>query len=570
VLLAACGEAPGAGLQLDRPPEPARVSTSLRFEEAAEAMGLSARHVASRSSEKHMPEILGGGLAVTDIDRDGDPDVLLVNSGRLGAARRPDGAANRLFLNDGRGQFEDGTARWQLPSPGYGMGAAVGDVDADGWPDLFLTTCAGPDALLRNTGSQLVDVSQRSGLDTASGWSTSAAFCDLDRDGDLDLYVVRYVVYDSATALRCYDKRVHVYCSPVMHTALSDIVYRNQGDGRFVDVSAQLGLGAAAGKGLALAAGDLDGDGAVELYIANDTTPNTLWSSAEVGRLTDVAPLLGVAYSSLGQEQAGMGVDFSDVNGDGRLDILCTNFQGESTSVYCQDAAGFFQERSDQLGVGATSRHRLSFGIDAFDADNDGDEDLLVANGHIDDVVHMHRTGVRFGQRNTLYEQVAPGRLVDVTAGAGSALEDEGVSRGLVTSDLDGDGDLDFLIVDNDGPLRVGRNLSQPMGAWVGLWLECRDQRSAIGARVEARLGSRTITRLVLGANSYLSTPDARVHLGLGGATTDGALDELVIHWPGGGRSSYSGLQSGRYYHVIEGAAQPLPFVPGEAVRPPR
>jgi hypothetical protein len=540
-------------------------ATTLRFEDGTRASGIAFRHAPHRSPRRLMPEVMGSGVALADFNRDGAVDVVLVNSGDLGAAARPAGAENRLYLNDGKGRFADKTAEWGLKSAGYGMGAAAGDFDNDGWTDLFLTTFAGPDTLLRNDHGRFVDVTVKAGIAQDGRWSTSAGFFDLEGDGDLDLWLVRYVRYDPRTALPCYHHGAQVYCTPLVFEPETSRLLRNNGDGTFKDVSAG-GPGTAPGKGLALVIGDIDQDGDADVYVANDSAPNHLWLNQGAGRLRETGLLAGVALSEMGAELAGMGADMSDVDGDGRLDLAVTNFQGETTSVYLQGARGLFQEVSDAIGVGERARARLKFGIDFFDADNDGDEDLLVANGHIEDNVAGFVRGVGFEQQNTLYEHVGGGRFKDVSDAAGPALQDRQVSRGLATGDLDGDGRLDFVVANNGGTAQVGMNASPQPGRFVSLWLEGGTaNRSAIGARVVARAGGRTLIREVRGASSYLSACDPRVHLGLGAAV---AADEVTIHWPGSRPQVLRGLEAGRHYRVVQGRPA-VPYVPGAAVIPP-
>jgi hypothetical protein len=541
--------------------EKPRVSTAIRFDDGTQSSNIIFQHVPTRTENKWMPEVMGSGVALVDVNRDGAPDVVLINSGAVNVDPRPAEARNRLYLNDGRGHFTDQTDAWNLPGTGYGMGVAVGDYDNDGWPDLFLTSYRGRDVLLRNTGTRFEDVTDKARITPDDRWSTSAGFADFDNDGDLDLFVERYINYTPENAVRIYLSGVHIYSAPLVYDAVPDRLLRNNGDGTFTDISQESGITNEAGKGLAIAIGDIDLDGDQDVYVANDLTPGLLWLNDGHGKFKNVAPLSGVAYSETGMEQGSMGADIGDLNDDGRLEIVVTNFQTETTSIYRQDAPLLFREVSDIVGVGASARARLKFGVDLFDADNDGDEDLLVANGHIEDNIDQRSTTVSFAQQNTLYENLGQGRFVDISDASGPALLDKQVSRGLAVGDLDTDGDLDFIVNNNGGRAQVGLNVTEPHGGFVGMWLEGRKaNRSAIGARLVARAGDRTIQRQVMGASSYLSINDQRVLLGLGAATT---LDELTIYWPGSAPQTIKNLAAGRYYHIVE-QQEPTPFVPGE------
>lgn len=538
--------------------------TLLRFVDGTSTSGLAFQHQPFRTEQRLTPEIMGSGVALADFNRDGAVDIVLVNSGRLDGTR-PAGSENRLFLNLGDGRFEDRTTQWRLPSSGYGMGVATGDFDNDGRVDLYLTNFGAADVLLRNEGDHFVDVTRSAGLGRDTAWSSSAGFFDLENDGDLDLWVVRYLDYEPEAALPCFLNRLRVYCSPVRDRGLADQLFLNDGNGTFSDVSDRIGGRGALRKGLALLLADIDVDGDMDVYVANDLTPNELWLADGAGRFEEIGLAAGAAVDEFGSELAGMGVDLSDVDSSGLPDLAVSNFQDETTSIYLQAPRALFREVSDAIGVGMTARARLSFGIDFLDADNDGDEDLLVANGHLHDNLGVVYRSTTFEQSNTLYESIGPARFRDVTEAAGDAFSVRQVSRGLATGDLDGDGDLDFVVSNNGGPAQIGRNESVGMGNFVSLWLEGkRANRSAIGARVEARIGARALVRQIYGSSSYLSMNDPRVHLGLGDAEQ---IDELVIHWPGGSTQAVSSLEAGRHYRIVEGS-RPTIYRPGTSVQP--
>jgi len=545
------------------------IQTHLRFVDGVSKTGLRFTHHASRSPARHMPEIMGGGVIIEDFNRDAAPDVLFVDSGSL-TGPAPVDSGNRLYLGDGRGAFRDVTQAWGLASARYGMGGAAGDFDNDGWSDVYLTSYFGDDRLLRNTGRGFVDVTEQAGIPQGRGWSTSAGFLDMDGDGDLDIYVVRYVDYAPERAIKCYSAGYHVYCTPILYDAVPDSLLRNNGDGTFTDVSDRVAAPAQSGKGLALAIGDLDRDGDQDIFVANDTAANLLFLGDGRGGFIERGMFAGVAYSEVGAEEGSMGADFSDVNGDQMWDIICTNFQSESNALYVQGEPFFFRETSAAVGLGATARKRLAFGVDFFDADNDGDEDLLVANGHIEDNIAQYNQGTAFAQPDTLYECLNgdTNRFVDVTDAAGAIISAPAVSRGLATGDLDGDGDLDYVITVNDGPAIIGLNETDRTGRFISFWLEGASNRSAIGARMSLRVGDHVRVRQVMGASSYLSQCDRRIHFGLGDADR---IDAITVFWPGGDvqrLENPESLQVDAWYHWTQGRA-PVRIIPGASTLAP-
>lgn len=536
-----------------------KAATGIRFEDATARSGVHFRHVPTRTDEKFMPEIMGSGVAISDFNRDGAPDIFLVNSGAIGAATRGENARDRFYLNDGKGNFSDKTEEWQLTSSGYGQGIAAGDFDNDGWTDVFLTSYDGTNRLLKNTGTGFEDVTTRAGIKADGRWATSAGFVDIDNDGDLDLYLARYIDYTRANVQQTYHNRLLVYSTPILYKAVADQIWRNDG-GKFTEVGAQAGIASSPEKGLALAIGDIDLDGDTDIFVANDSTPNHLWINDGSGRFKDVAQLSGAAYSEVGKEQANMGADFSDFDANGLLDIADTTFQTEATAIYRQRERMLFEDVTDAVGVGASSRARLKFGIEFFDADNDGDEDLMVANGHIEDNIEQNSETITFAQQNSLYENLG-GRFADISDVAGNALLDKQVSRGLATADLNGDGAVDFVVTNNGGAAQIGFNTSTDKGNFVILWLEgSRSNRNAIGARVVAKIGDRRVERQVMAAQSYLSVSDFRLHFGLGPRER---IDELTIYWPGAAEQTFRDLDGGRFYYIRQDK-EPMPFVAGE------
>jgi hypothetical protein len=464
----------------------------------------------------------------------------------------PAGARNgdRLFRNLGDGRFEDATVASGLADMpgGYGHGVAVGDFDGDGRPDLFVTRLDAY-ALYRNTGrGTFEDATDRMGLGGRRGWPTSAAWADLDGDGDLDLYVCHYVEWDPDDPKPCSNSSSSGYCDPRLFPGQQDRLFRNDLS-RFVDVTHEAGIVDADGRGLGVLAADLDDDGLVDLFVANDTTANYLFHNLGGMRFEERGLSSGVACNASGGFQAGMGVATGDLDGDGRLDLAVTNFYNESTTFFLALGRGWFEDRSRAVGLAAPTRYSLGFGIAFADFDADGRLDLAIANGHVND----SRPKVAYAMPAQLFAGGEGGRLVEVTRAAGPPWQVPRVGRGLCVGDLDDDGRLDLLVVSLDGPLAYFHNEGPPRRSLTLALEGVASNRDAVGARailVDADGRRRVAYRA--GGGSYLSASDPRLHFGLG---DDPRPVDVEITWPSGRKTSLSRLMAGRAYHVREGDA---------------
>jgi tetratricopeptide (TPR) repeat protein len=533
------------------------------FHNDADAAGLRFVYENDPTPLWRMPESLGGGVGLIDYDGDGWLDVYAVGGGKLADEPVPPPVPqqDRLFRNRGDGTFEDVTASVGLLAfpGGYGHGVAVGDYDNDGHPDLFVTRWRSY-ALYRNRGDgTLEDRTAAAGLSGSRDWPMSAAFADLDGDGDLDLYVCHYVDWDAWTAPRCphpYDAHRSTYCGPRRSPALPDHVFRNDG-GRFSDISTQAGISAADrdGRGLGVVAAHLDDDERMDLFVANDLSANFLFYNRGGLRFEEAAAESGVAANADGRYLAGMGIACGDLDGDGRLDLAVTNYYSESTTFYQNLGAGQFVDHSTAVGLAAPSRYLLGFGAAFFDADNDGYLDLTTANGHVNDL----RPDIPFAMPAQLLLGGASGRLVDVSARAGPPWLVPRLGRGLACGDLDNDGRLDLLIVDEGAPLAYFHNQG-PAGHFVTFRLEGSVPGSngdAVGARVTLRTGDRRQVAERIGGGSYLSAGDHRLHFGLGSATR---VDSVEVRWPSGRVDRYTGIVADTGYLLREGQPRPNPL----------
>jgi len=520
-LLSACGPEGKGGVL---PGEPAAVPG---YVDRTDASGIEFVHDAGRTPEKHLPETMGHGAALVDVDADGDLDLYLVQGGRLVRAGGPrTEPCNRLYANRGDGTFVDETERSGAAADrGYGMGVAAGDVNADGTVDLFVTNL-GPDALFLGDGTGRF----RDGTGAVLAderWNTGAALFDAELDGDLDLYVAAYVEIDLEHPVWCGRREPgwRTVCHPDRFPGLQDRFYRNEGDGAFVEATATAGLEDSWGKGLGVIATDLDGDGFPELYVANDSVENRLWHNDGHGRFVDETLLSGTGVNGHGVTEAGMGFASGDLDGDGDFELYVTNFDNESHTLYVNEGGLLFHDGTASAGLEAPTRLPVGFGTLMSDVDDDGDLDLFVANGHIVDLIHLYHDGQTWAQRAQLFQNDGTGRFRDVTELAGDLSATPRVGRGLVAGDLDGDGDLDLVATECGGRTRI---LVDP-GAGGRALLVSGVPR---GARLVATRADGV--RLVREAGpdpSYLCQGDPRVYLGLG--DPDGRVVSLTLEWGG-------------------------------------
>ncbi len=529
--------------------EPAAQRAPVRFEDVTASAGITFRHTTGAEGRKWMPETMGAGCAWMDVDNDGWLDLVLVDSTPWPGSPLPPGRC-RLYRNRKDGTFADVSREYNMPVGIYGMGVTAGDVDNDGFCDLVLTALGGSRLLRNVNGRRFEDVTKRWGLATP-GWPTSAALLDYDRDGRLDLFVCHYVKWTpESDVFASLDGVRKSYARPDNYSGEPCQLFRNR-RGRFEDVSARVGIGLANSKALGVALCDFDRDGWVDLAVSNDMVPNFLFhNQGERATFKEVAVQAGMAVAEGGIAKAGMGIDVADYENAGRDGVLITNFTGEQLSLYRRDPSGLFTDVAARAGIGTPSQQFLGFGAFFFDADLDGNQDILVANGHIQDDIEVRSSGVTHAQPGLFFRGLGEGRFEPVGDEIG-ALREPRVARGAAYGDYDNDGDLDVLLSANGGPPALLRQAGRPAHHWLRLRLEGRrGNRSAIGAGVRVRSGGTDQYRMVRGGSSYLSQSDLRLTFGLGQHTT---VEEIEVRWPSGAVESFPGPQPDREVVLIEG-----------------
>jgi hypothetical protein len=526
-------------------------SSGFRLTDVTASAGLQFRHYNGAYGGKLLPETLGSGCAFLDYDGDGWQDILLVN-GMDWPGHQRQRSTLRLYRNNRNGTFTDVTRAAGLDVEVYGMGVAVGDMNNDGFPDLFVT-CVGQSRLFRNTGKgTFVDVTRASGLGGRQAFSTSAMWVDVDRDGLLDLFVCNYVRWSPEQDVFCsLDGKQKSYCTPEAYRGETCWLFRNKGNGTFEDVTATCGIFDSSSKALGVALLDDDQDGWPDIFVANDTQPNKLYRNQRNGTFKDVALEAGVALSEDGKARAGMGVDAADFENSGRTGLAITNFEGEMLGLYRSQGRGLYQDVATRSGVGFPSRSRLGFGCVFADLDLDGTLDLVVANGHIDDTVRNIRGNVGYAQAPLLFLNQGNGTFREAASEIGGGFAQPRVGRGLAFGDFDGDGDVDLLMTTNNGPAVLFRNDQLAGRRSVRFRLVgTRSNRDGIGATVRIFHGGTSQTRMVKSGSSYLSQSELPVTFGVG---TRDRIDRVVVTWPGGRVEEFKNVAAGRAYQCVEG-----------------
>lgn len=530
------------------------------FKEVAEKTGLKFQHYNGMTGKFYLPEITGSGAALFDFDNDGDLDVFLVQGNTFEPNTKPgdtlfpwrgsEPPRGRLFRNDlaaGKLSFTDVTQQSGIVANGYGMGAAVGDVNNDGLPDLYLTNLGSNQLYLNKGDGKFVDVTKESGTDDPR-WSTSASFFDYDRDGWLDLMVVNYANFTVANSPDCYAATTaRDYCTPRVFRSPGNRLFHNKGNGVFEDVTVAARVDKEFGHGLGLVAADFNDDGWIDVYVANDGDPNQLWINQKNGTFANEALLAGAAINRNGQAEAGMGVDAADFDGNGTDDIFITHLMDETNTLYVNMGQALFEDRTREAGLGMPGRRFTGFGTFFFDYDNDGWLDLFVANGAVQLIPELVRRKDPFplGQPNQLFRNTGKGSFIEVVDQLGAELQLHEVSRGAAFGDVDNDGDTDVLVTNNNGPVRLFLNEVGNRNHWLGLRLVGKTGGDVLGARVEIAIAKDNVLRRRTRTDgSYLVANDPRVLAGLGAATR---VQSVRVRWPDGAVEEWKDVPVGKY-----------------------
>ncbi|MDE0226134.1 MAG: CRTAC1 family protein [Gammaproteobacteria bacterium] len=526
------------------------------FSEEAAERGIEFRHHSGFDGRPMMPEMIGGGAALADIDGDSDLDLYLVQSGRVDRTLPAEESQNRLYLNRGDGYFDRVEDAAGAGDRGYGMGVAAGDYDNDGDIDLYVTNL-GANVLLDNDGTgQFMDVTAQAGVGDP-GWSTAATFLDLDADADLDLFVVNYINWAPEIEQDCYGKAfVATYCGPTAYDVPAmDRLYRNNGDGTFTDITHDAGINVAFGNGLGVVGADFNDDGLTDVFVANDAMVNQLWLNLGNLRFEESCLLWSCAMDSDGIEKAGMGVASADVDNDGDSDLLVVNLHGQSDSFFRNEGT-YFADATRLAGLGTPSMRYTRFGVTLADFDNDGSLDLYEANGNVG-LTEPVEDGDGYAEPNVLYRsEIDEGNIQfeEIKPQGGVSPPLIHTSRALAVGDVNEDGGLDLVVVNRDAPAYLLVNRAT-RGNWVRFRVLTASGRDAHGATVSATVNTARIRRDVQPSSSYLASSDPRVHFGLG---PEAETRDVVVRWPGGEQEAFGDFGEGATYELLQGSGKPL------------
>lgn len=529
------------------------------FRDVTSELGIDFRYLPSHTARKYLIETMAPGVALFDSENDGRLDIFVVNGAPLTdpmpktAIPQKTGPQywNRLYRQRPDGKFEDVTEKAGLQGVGYGMGVAIGDYDNDGFEDLYVTAYGGNRLYHNNGDGTFTDITEKAGV-AGAGWSTSAAWVDIDNDGLLDLIVLRYLDWDF-TDIWCgtHKEGYRSYCTPDIFKPITPLVYHNEGNGRFTEVSQKIGI-SKPGRGLGIALADYDRDGHIDIFVANDSMFEFLYHNKGDGTFEEVALPAGVAVDGDGNTYAGMGVDFADYDNDGLPDLIVTDLGNQKYALYKNNGDGSFTYSSFASGLGAITQRLSGWGVRFMDYDNDGWKDLLVAQGHDMDNVERTTPNLRYREPMLLVRNMGK-NLVDVSGQSGSAFQTPWVARGMAVGDIDNDGRLDAVVTTNDGGLHILHNETQTANHWLSLKLVGhKSNRDAIGAEVKVTTPHGSQFGIVTTAGSYMSSGDKRLHFGLG---TDAAVDTLEIRWPSGIIQKLQNVRGDRIMQIDEPAA---------------
>ena len=508
---------------------PSATSSVYPFEEVpASSSGITWKHVAGHSKEKYLPETTGPGCAFLDYDNDGWMDIYLVNSGRCDFFDPKPPLRNALYRNNRDGTFTDVTEKAGVGAGGYGQGVAVGDYDGDGFPDLYVTQYGRSILYHNNCDGTFTDVTEKAGV-AAPGWASSAVWFDYDGDGRLDLFVCHFVEFDKSKNLPCVAGDSPGYCIPRLYKPTYSWLFHNNGDGTFTDVSKASGIGNFLGKAWGVVATDINNDGRTDLFVANDTVQNFLFANRGGGKFEEIGAQAGIAYSESGRPRSGMGVDSADFDQDGWMDLFVANIDHEMFSIYRNNHEETFDDDALSTGIAKASRLMSGWGLKFFDYDNDGDLDLIQANGNPDDLIQVFHKDVTYEEPLLLFRGNGK-TLENVSAQSGPVFSRPISARGLALGDFNNDGAVDVLISCNDEPPLLLQNNAGRPNHWLGLKLVGRKSNiDAVGAVITYQAGDLKRTRMKVGGGSFLSSHDPRVVLGIGKRTQ---IDWVEIKWP--------------------------------------